>query len=92
MRVPGIARKRMPGKGTMGIPGEGEDEDSRNNEEEDIREGEDGDTWNSEEEGTISRAAKLVPFSKGTVYFIIKNEVHSREEYLQMRLKMLGDT
>jgi len=39
-------------------------------------------------EGTISRAAKVVPFSKGTVYFIIKNQVHSREEYLLARQKI----
>ncbi len=39
-------------------------------------------------EGTISRAVKVAPFSKGTVYSIIKNEVHSRVEYLHMRQKM----
>ena len=38
-----------------------------------------------EREGTISRAAKVAPFSKGTVYFIIKEYVHSREEYLLAR-------
>ena len=40
-----------------------------------------------EHEGTISRDAKIAAFSKGTVYFIIKNEVHSREEYLQVKRK-----
>jgi len=38
-----------------------------------------------EKESTISRAAKVVPFPKGTVYFIISNKIHSREEYLQAR-------
>ena len=41
-----------------------------------------------EKEGTISRSAKVAPFSKGTVYSIIKNEVHSREEYLHMRQRI----
>ena len=40
-----------------------------------------------EHEGTISRAAKVAPFSKGTVYKIIKNDIHSREEYLEFREK-----
>ena len=38
-----------------------------------------------EHEGTISRAAKVAPFSKGTVFSIIKNDIHSREEYLEFR-------
>ena len=38
-----------------------------------------------EKEETISRAAKVAPFSKGTVYFIIKNNIRSREEYLEAR-------
>jgi DNA invertase Pin-like site-specific DNA recombinase len=41
-----------------------------------------------EHEGTISRAAKVAPFSKGTVYFIIKHSIHSREEYLYVRSQM----
>ena len=41
-----------------------------------------------EHEGTISRAAKVAPFSKGTVYFIIKHNIHSREEYLYARKQM----
>ena len=45
-----------------------------------------------EHEGSISRAAKVAPFSKGTVYFIIKNEVHSREEYLQVRQKIRANS
>ena len=40
-----------------------------------------------EKEKTISRAAKVAPFSKGTVYTIIKNDIHSREEYLEFREK-----
>jgi len=35
-----------------------------------------------ERECTMSRAAKVVPFSKGTVYKIIKNDIHSRDQYL----------
>jgi DNA invertase Pin-like site-specific DNA recombinase len=38
-----------------------------------------------EKEGTISRAAKVAPFSKGTVYVIIKNNIRTREEYLEFR-------
>ncbi len=38
-----------------------------------------------EHEGTISRAAKVAPFSKGTVFSIIKNDIHSRNEYLEFR-------
>jgi len=38
-----------------------------------------------EREGTISRASKIVTLSKGTVYFIISNNIHSRKEYLQAK-------
>ncbi len=38
-----------------------------------------------EHEGSISRAAKVAPFSKGTVYALIKNNIHSWEEYLALR-------
>jgi len=41
-----------------------------------------------EHEGNISRAAKVAPFSKGTVYFIIKHNIRSREEYLYVRAQM----
>jgi len=42
--------------------------------------------WNEyEREGTISRASKVVPLSKDTVYFIISNNIHSRKEYLKAR-------
>jgi len=41
-----------------------------------------------EHEGTISRAAKVAPFSKGIVYFIIKNNVHTRGDYLQLRQRI----
>ena len=43
-----------------------------------------------EHEGNISRAAKVAPFSKGTVFYIIKNDIHSREEYLAFRDSMKG--
>ena len=45
-----------------------------------------------EYEGTISRAAKVAPFSKGTVYYIIKNNIHSRQEYLEFRENNKQDT
>ena len=45
-----------------------------------------------EHEGNISRAAKVAPFSKGTVHFIIKHNIHSREEYLYVRLQMKRDS
>ena len=43
-----------------------------------------------EHEGNISRAAKVAPFSKGTVFYIIKNGIRSREEYLAFRDSMKG--
>jgi DNA invertase Pin-like site-specific DNA recombinase len=43
-------------------------------------------------EGTISRASKVAPFSKGTVYFIIKHNIHSRDEYLYARQQMKKGT
>jgi len=39
-------------------------------------------------EGSISRAAKVASFSKGTVFTIIKNNIHSRDEYLEFRERM----
>ena len=43
-----------------------------------------------EHEGNISRAAKVAPFSKGTVFYIIKNDIHSRDDYLAFRESMKG--
>ena len=41
-----------------------------------------------DKERSMSRTAKVVPWSKGTVYFIISNNIRNREQYLTVKKRV----